>query len=131
MVAFHLDRMETHGDLDWDAMRNWSKTIFRRDHRLAVAMAAISAEPGELYAEAIAGRLGITQTEAARHLKAFESVGMLERDQMPPKPRPQGGRPGGAYARTSDDFWICLEKLGERFRRPPPTTGSAGSAPPP
>ena len=127
LIGFHLVRMETQTDHDWDAMRKWSKAIFRRDHRLAVAIAAISAEPGKLYAEAIASELGIAQTEAARHLEAFESVGMLQRDQTIRKSGPQGGRPGAAYSRTTDDFWNCLEELGERFRRTPPTTGSSRS----
>jgi predicted ArsR family transcriptional regulator len=66
-------------------------------------------------------RLGISQTEAARHLEDFESLGLLARDSSRPAPKPKGGRPATAYCRNSDHFWSCLEELGERFRREPPT----------
>jgi len=112
--------METW-DLDFAAMRAWSKAMFRRDHRLAVAVAAIDAPPGELYAQAIAKRLGIPQAEAARHLRDFEELGMLTPStKKADRAGTDGGRPGIAYDRTKDDFWKCLDELGDRFRRAPP-----------
>ena len=104
-------------------MRAWSKAVFRNDHRLSVAVAALTTEPGELYSQAIADELAITQAEARKHLAAFESVGLLEVD---PRigDREGAGRPPRSYRRTDDPFWRCLEELGDRFRRhAPPRTG--------
>jgi predicted ArsR family transcriptional regulator len=108
--------MET-ADWDIEGMRTWSKTVFRRDHRLAVAVASLEAGKRELYAEAIAEQLDLTSKEVGTHLRDFERAGLLVPSKMKGPTSKQGGRPGGLFVRTQDDFWNCLQELGERFRR--------------
>lgn len=111
---------------DWDlvAMRRWSKTVFRNDHRLAVAVLAQAAEDSELYAQALADRLGVEQAEVSKHLRAFVAAGLLEQTDEKAPTAGRRGRGGNLYARTEDDFWRCLSELGDRFRRPPPKSTS-------
>jgi predicted ArsR family transcriptional regulator len=108
--------MET--SFDWKQMRPLSKSLFRKDHRLAVAVVAHSAAPQRLYAQAIAEELGLDQGEVAEHFRDFEDAGLLTRTKQRAPVSAKGGRPGQLYARTDDEFWHCLEQLGERFRRP-------------
>jgi len=109
--------METAPDWEWDKMRPWSKAVFRKDHRLAVAVVATVARPRELYAQAIADRLGLEQAEVRGHLRDFEAAGLLKKSEEKGPVSGAGGRPAALYARTEDEFWTCLAKLGDRFRR--------------
>ncbi len=120
-IYSHLIQME----IDWDQeeMRRWSKTVFRNDHRLEVAVLAQAADQeSELYPQAIADALELHQAEVRKHFQDLVRAGLLERTD---KKAPTAGRRGSAgklYARTEDDFWQCLSELGERFRRSPPKT---------
>ncbi len=97
-------------------MRLWSKSVFGRDHRLAVAVLARIAGREELYAQAIANHLGLHQAEVAQHLQDFVAAGLLEPSGMTASPSPKGGRPAVIYRRTDDDFWRCIDALGSRFQ---------------
>jgi predicted ArsR family transcriptional regulator len=103
-------------DWDWAAMRPWSKAMFRREHRLAVAVLARVANADELYAQAIADHLRLHQTEVAEHLRDLQQAGLLKPSGKKAPTSPKGGRPGIIYTRAPDTFWDCLEAAGERFR---------------
>ena len=101
-------------------MGRWSKTVFRKEHRLAVALAANEAQPERLYAQAIADDLGLPQREVSLHLRDFEAAGLLQRSGRPSPSERRPGRPGILYSRSEDDFWTYIASLGQRFRRPVP-----------
>ena len=62
---------------DWAAMETFSKSVFRQEHRLAVAVMARAAQPQELYAQAIAKKLGLSQPEVRKHLRDLAEAGLL------------------------------------------------------
>jgi hypothetical protein len=102
--------------VDLELMRQWSERMFGSKHRLPVAVAAIDAERGELYPQLIAKRLGIRDPEVRRQFQVLRGAGLLERDRSTRATR-TGGRLPDLYRRTDDEFWRCLEGLGDRFRR--------------
>lgn len=126
---------------DWQAIEDFSRSAFGCEHRLSVLVLAAHAGVGELYAEclhdALASRREGRTIEAfvRRQLKALRSGGMLV--DAPPEEKamwkqrqqqrldnPRGaGRPPKMFSRTEDEFWDCLQSLGDRFRRYPRPTG--------
>lgn len=106
-------------------MTRFSADLFGNQHRLAVAMAirAVSEhEPHNLYKQALANALDLTDSEIEKHFRDFKSIGLLEKDPDPPRPPKKRGRgkPPTVLRITDDKFWHCLDELGQRFRRPPP-----------
>jgi hypothetical protein len=127
-VDFQLIRME---NLPWDAdeVQSFSGQLFGSRHRLGVALAIImvsSAEPYNLYKQALAEKLDVKDPEVEKHLRTFRELGVLERHpDPPPPPTTRGrGRPPTILQPTDDQFWTCLEDLGRRFRRRPPDSTS-------
>ncbi len=109
-------------------MQAFSRRLFGMSHRLEVALAILDLqdeEPHNLYKEALANLLGVTDAEVEKHLRAFRSIGMLEDHPDPPAPPEKRGRgrPPAVLQPTGDEFWNCLEELGNRFRRSPPGRG--------
>jgi hypothetical protein len=106
---------------DWDlpAMRSWSDLVFGSPHRLPVAVLTAAATPKELYAACIARRVGTDRKEARRLLGDLERAKVLAPATPPPGSRPRG-RPPEYLWRCDDEFWSCIQQLGERYRRRPP-----------
>lgn len=107
-------------------MGKFSAALFGNRHRLAVAIAirAVSRqEPHNLYKQALADALGLTDSEIEKHFRDFKNIGLLEKDPEPPSPPKKRGRgkPPTVFRITDDKFWHCLDELGQRFRRPPPS----------
>jgi hypothetical protein len=119
LLCFHLCQMETSGvDWDWNAMRRWSKPMFRRTNWLPVAVLARHAAAEELYAQSIADRLRIDQPQATDTLRDLIAMGALERNpDVRPPIGPRGGRPGTCYRRVEDPLWHYVETVGRRFLR--------------
>jgi hypothetical protein len=108
-------------------MEAFSVAVFGSRHRLSVLAMAATARPDELYAQAIADRLATKNTgpkkviEAftRRQLTALERASLLARNDSPPQqPAGRGGRPPRLLCRSEDEFWKCLQELGDRFRQP-------------
>lgn len=98
------------------SVRRVSKALFRKEHRLAVALAALEAHPDRLYAQAIADDLDLPQREVSLHLRDFEQAGLLQRKGSRAPNRKGPGRPGILYSRSEDDFWTYVASLKARFR---------------
>jgi hypothetical protein len=112
--------MATKESDEWDlpAMRAWSDLVFGSPHRLPVAVLSAAAGRQELYAGYIAGRIGADRKEARRLLDDLQRAKLLAPAERPPGPRPQGKQPNYLW-RCDDEFWSCIQELGERYRRRP------------
>lgn len=121
------------GEWDWPAIERFSTQVFGCAHRLSVLLLAADASPSRLYIQAIANCIGLSGASADEEGKTIESftrrqlaslqAATLLKDNETPPDRPEGvsGRTPTTYlARTEDEFWICLQELGTRFRRAPP-----------
>jgi hypothetical protein len=112
--------MATKESEEWDlpAMRAWSDLVFGSPHRLPVAVMSAAATREELYAGFIAGRVGTDRKEAGRLLGDLQRAKVLAQAERPPGSRPQGKPPSYLW-RCDDEFWSCIQQLGERYRRGP------------
>lgn len=104
---------------DREAMSRWSKLMFRNEHRLAVAVFAAHANNDELYPDFVARHLELHDAEVRKHFRAFTALGLLEPSPTPPQLSGKRGAPPKLSRRTEDEFWGCIQELGDRFRRPP------------
>lgn len=122
-------------DYDWPAMERFSQSVFGCGHRLSVLVLAAHADAGELYAESLHGALvsradGKAVENFVRHqLKQLrdgemlidaspEERAMWRQRQQQRLSNPRGaGRPPKLFCRNEDEFWKCLQSLGDRFRR--------------
>lgn len=119
-----MNRMEKITAKERRRMQSFSRRLFGNHRRLEVALAILDLrdrEPHNLYKQAVATALGVTDAEVEKHLRAFRAIGLIERHPDPPSPPKKRGRgaPPVILKPTSDHFWECLEELGARFRRPP------------
>ena len=127
VVGFHLDRMETSDvSWDWSGMEAFSEQIFGATHRLSVLAVTATAPTEELYAQAIADDIGRRAGEhmtierfTREQLKKLQAFGLLKANPTPPaRPSGRSGKPPQYLVRSDDEFWRCLQALGNRFRRP-------------
>jgi hypothetical protein len=116
--------------LPWnpDAVHKYSENLFGSSRRLEIALMILQVsreEPHNLYKQALADRLRVSDGLMEKHLRVFRKAGLLEEHPIPPSPPQQRGRgkPPLIYRQTSDEFWDCLQGLGDRFRRQPPGSG--------
>lgn len=115
----------------WDASRvqAFSAQMFGNKHRLEVALAILDyadRAPHRVYKQSIAAALGVKDSEIERHIRVFRKLDLLEPHPDPPRPvRRTAGRPPTIFRPTTDEFWHCLEELGTRFRRKPPSLGGS------
>jgi DNA-binding MarR family transcriptional regulator len=81
-----------------------SKALFGNQDRLIVASFVAEAEPGEIYGQRIAERLGISDNRVGPQLNRFESAGLLTR-------LPKVGSERRQYFERRDSaFWeLCAE----------------------
>jgi hypothetical protein len=102
----------------WDlpGLRRRSQLLFGSRHRLPAAVFAATAGDGELFARAIADRAEIGTKDAVRLLNDWEVAGLLEPASPPEGPRRPGGQPQ-CFQRRDDQFWSCMQLLGEKYRR--------------
>lgn len=108
-------------------MEEFSSAVFGSRHRLPVLALAATAEPDNLYAQAIADQLGAREGSDKKELEGFarrlitalEKAELLAENPMPPSRQGKSGRPPRYLCRTEDEFWSCLQELGSRFRKPP------------
>lgn len=132
-IYFHSIRMEKDFPWDPEAVHAYSENLFGSSRRLEIALAILfvsEQEPHNLYKQALANRLGIGDGLVEKHLEVFRKAGLLEKHPKPPQPPGKRGRgaPRVVFRRTSDEFWHCLQRLGERFRRPPPSASAQKKA---
>jgi hypothetical protein len=123
---------------DWVAIKKFSQSVFGCEHRLAVLVLAAHASDFELYANGLhtalanrPGNRGVFENFVRDQVAALKTGGLLkdapEETQALWKEhrRKHAGNPKGAGAppkllcRTEDEFWDCLQTLGDRFRRYP------------
>jgi predicted transcriptional regulator len=122
-------------DFPWDqeAVHAYSENLFGSSRRLEIALAILfvsEKEPHNLYKQALADRLGIGDGLVEKHLKVFRKAGLLENHPKPPRPpgKRERGAPRVVLQRTPDEFWHCLQQLGERFRRNPSSSSTQKKA---
>ena len=109
--------MAETSDWDFSAMEAWSKAVFK-PNRLSIAVLAKASRPEDLYPSSIAKRLGLSPDTVGDHFRDLSDAGLLAKSKAKAAASRKGGRPGELYVRTEDEFWNCLQELGERFRRP-------------
>jgi hypothetical protein len=126
---------------DWSAIEDFSRSVFGCEHRLSVLVLAAHAGAAELYVGGLHAALlsrpgdrGVIETFVRKQLKALEAGGMLvdapeeEKVLWKKHQRERATNAKGAgtspklLCRTEDEFWDCLQTLGDRFRRYPRPT---------
>ena len=106
---------------DLGQMRRWSDAVFGREHRLEIAIALSRAGRNELYAAGIANRIGVSEGEVGETLRDFAVAELLARSSRRGPVSRNGGAPPKLFARIDDEFWDCIQRLGDQFRREPPS----------
>jgi len=115
--------MEKEG-ADTDELQRFSEVMFGAKHRLSFAVAVLRVarkEPHNFYKQKLARELGVHDPEIEKHLADFTALELIETHPDPPDPPERRGRgkPPEIMRLVDDDFWACLQSLGERFRRTP------------
>lgn len=105
--------MEKQDSIDWEAMEEWSGTLFGSIHRLPVAVAVLELGPDRAYPQAVKDRLGLkSSTRAKEELERLVSAGVLKK--AVERPRAGRGRTPKVYPKCDDEFWDCLAELSRR-----------------
>lgn len=120
LYIFHLIRMEKD-QVDANEMQRFSEVMFGAKHRLSFAVTVLRLarkEPHNLYKQQLARELGVHDPEIEKHLADFTALKLIESHPDPPDPPERRGRgkPPEIMRPVDDDFWTCLQSLGERFR---------------
>jgi DNA-binding MarR family transcriptional regulator len=96
---------------EWQRLHTISSQLWGNQDRFVVAVAVASAEPGQLYAQALARMLGISDTRVGPHLARFEQAGLLVR--LPKV----GGERRVYFERRNEAFWRSIAAMHEAFDR--------------
>jgi DNA-binding MarR family transcriptional regulator len=86
-----------------------SKLLFGNRDRVLVAAAVADAEAGTLFARALAGATGLTDSRVQKQLKQFEAAGLLVR--MPQV----GGERCVFYERRPSAYWDAAIALAQEW----------------
>lgn len=94
-----MDHRVSTGHPDLTSLYEFSAVLWGNQDRFVVAAAVAAAAPGELFAQALAGHIGIPDTRVGPQLARFERVGLLVR--MPKV----GGERRVYFQRQNEQFW--------------------------
>jgi DNA-binding MarR family transcriptional regulator len=102
-------------DRESAALQTASKALFGNQDRLIVSAAVAQAEPGDLYAQSIAAKLGISDNRVGPQLARLEAVGLLTR-------LPKVGSERRVYfARRESAYWKLSVALCNELSADSPT----------